>query len=132
MSQLGRKAGPVGPGPARGRPGPGTFDDVAGFRIGRGRDNGAPQARPQNPPYGQQAPQAGGPLGWITVLGKQTELPTYLEGDPGRDWGKVQAIQPYRPNAVGPTLQETDVLRSGLYTPGPLPAPPPGIPSPSR
>ncbi|SFM83281.1 arabinosyltransferase C [Pseudonocardia ammonioxydans] len=81
---------------------------------------------------GWSAPQAGGPLGWITVLGKQTELPTYLEGDPGRDWGKVQAIQPYRPNAVGPTLQETDVLRSGLYTPGPLPAPPPGIPSPSR
>ncbi|KFF96691.1 membrane protein [Streptomyces scabiei] len=34
---------------------------MAGFRIGRGRDNGAPQARPQNPPYGQQAPQAGGP-----------------------------------------------------------------------
>lgn len=34
---------------------------MAGFRIGRGRDNGAPQARPQHPPYGQQAPQAGGP-----------------------------------------------------------------------
>ncbi|MGW0841229.1 Yip1 family protein [Streptomyces sp. NPDC002787] len=61
MSQLGRKAGPVGPGPAHRSPGPGTFDDVAGFRIGRGRDNGAPQARPQHPPYGQQAPQAGGP-----------------------------------------------------------------------
>jgi hypothetical protein len=31
---------------------------VAGFRIGRGgRDNRAPQARPQQPPYGQQAPQ---------------------------------------------------------------------------
>ncbi|MFF6784994.1 YIP1 family protein [Streptomyces sp. NPDC012510] len=61
MSQLGRKAAPVGPGPAHDRPGTGTFDDVAGFRIGRGRDNRAPQARPQNPPYGQQAPQAGGP-----------------------------------------------------------------------
>ncbi|WP_338897005.1 Yip1 family protein [Streptomyces sp. TG1A-60] len=34
---------------------------MAGFRIGRGRDNGAPQARQQHPPYGQQAPQAGGP-----------------------------------------------------------------------
>lgn len=37
---------------------------MAGFRIGRGRDNGAPHARPQNPPYGQQAPQGpsyGGP-----------------------------------------------------------------------
>jgi hypothetical protein len=29
---------------------------VAGFRIGRGRDNGAPHARPQQPPYGQQTP----------------------------------------------------------------------------
>jgi hypothetical protein len=37
---------------------------VAGFRIGRGRNNGAPNARPQHPPYGQQAPQGpsyGGP-----------------------------------------------------------------------
>ncbi|MFE0174694.1 Yip1 family protein [Streptomyces sp. NPDC059002] len=33
---------------------------MAGFRIGRGRDNRTPQARPQQPrqqPYGQQAPQ---------------------------------------------------------------------------
>ncbi|MES5819451.1 Yip1 family protein [Streptomyces sp. RG80] len=57
MSQLGRKAGPEPSGPARGSPGPGTFEDVAGFRIGRGRDNGAPHTRPQQPPYGQQAPQ---------------------------------------------------------------------------
>ncbi len=30
---------------------------MAGFRIGRGRDNGAPHARPQHPPHGQQTPQ---------------------------------------------------------------------------
>ncbi len=30
---------------------------MAGFRIGRGRAGRAPQARPQRPPYGQQAPQ---------------------------------------------------------------------------
>ncbi|MFF5023914.1 YIP1 family protein [Streptomyces collinus] len=54
MSQVGRKAGPGPPGPAHHSPGPGTFDDVAGFRIGRGgRDNRTPQ--------GQQAPQ--GPYG---------------------------------------------------------------------
>jgi len=57
MSQLGSKAGPERPGPARDSPGPGTFEGVAGFRIGRGRDNGAPHTRPQQPPYGQQAPQ---------------------------------------------------------------------------
>jgi hypothetical protein len=61
MSQLGPKAGSVCPGPARDSVGPGTFDYVAGFRIGRGRDNRAPQARPQQhqPSYGQQAPQGG-------------------------------------------------------------------------
>ncbi|MGQ4388560.1 Yip1 family protein [Streptomyces sp. SAS_270] len=64
MSQVGSKAAPAAPGPARHSPGPGTFDNVAGFRIGRGnRDNRTPQARPQqNPrqqpqPYGQQPPQ---------------------------------------------------------------------------
>ncbi|MFD7135261.1 Yip1 family protein [Streptomyces sp. NPDC059894] len=58
MSQVGRKAASGGQRPARHSPGPGTFDDVAGFRIGRGgRDGRAPQARPQDPPYGQQAPQ---------------------------------------------------------------------------
>ncbi|MFC8714130.1 Yip1 family protein [Streptomyces sp. NPDC057197] len=57
MSQLGRKPGPYTPAPARRLPGAGTFDDVAGFRIGRGgRDDRAPQARPQQPPYGQQTP----------------------------------------------------------------------------
>ncbi|MFF8729098.1 YIP1 family protein [Streptomyces sp. NPDC015171] len=66
MSQVGRKAGPVPPGPARRRPGPGTFDDVAGFRIGRGgRDNRTPQGQqaPQGPSYGRgQGPaQPGGP-----------------------------------------------------------------------
>ncbi|MET7379025.1 Yip1 family protein [Streptomyces sp. NPDC005526] len=59
MSQLGSKAGPECPGLARHSPEAGTFEDVAGFRNGRGgRDNRAPQARPQQPPYGQQAPQA--------------------------------------------------------------------------
>lgn len=38
-------------------PGPGTFDHVAGFRIGRGRDNNrAPQQPPRQQPYGQQQP----------------------------------------------------------------------------
>ncbi|MEG3628614.1 Yip1 family protein [Streptomyces poriticola] len=57
MSQVGRKGGPGSRGPACRRAGPGTFEGVAGFRIGRGRDNGAPQPRPQHPPHGQQTPQ---------------------------------------------------------------------------
>lgn len=58
MSQLGSKAERSGIRPPRASAEPGTFEDVAGFRIGRGRDNGAPHTRPQHPPYGQQAPQA--------------------------------------------------------------------------
>ncbi|MDO0926615.1 YIP1 family protein [Streptomyces sp. TG1A-8] len=55
MSQVGRKAGSGWPGPAHDPAGPGTFDDVAGFRIGRGdRDNRTPQGQqaPQGPSYG--------------------------------------------------------------------------------
>ncbi|MFF4208666.1 YIP1 family protein [Streptomyces sp. NPDC001796] len=59
MSQLSPKPAPLPPPPTRHPPGPGTFEGVAGFRIGRGgRDGRAPQARAQHPPYGQQAPQA--------------------------------------------------------------------------
>ncbi|MFF4504629.1 YIP1 family protein [Streptomyces sp. NPDC001401] len=62
MSQLGSKAGPEPPGPAPHSPGTGTFEGVAGFRIGRGaRNSGAPQTRPQQPPYGQQGPSYGQP-----------------------------------------------------------------------
>ena len=67
MSQLGSKAPAESPGPTRVSVEPGTFDDVAGFRNGRGgRDGRAPQARPQQPPYGQQAPPApqGQPYGY--------------------------------------------------------------------
>ncbi|MFJ6659552.1 Yip1 family protein [Streptomyces sp. NPDC091377] len=64
MSQVGSKPAGSTPAPVRGPARPGTFGDVAGFRIGRGgRDDRAPQARPQNPPYGQQAPQ-GPPYGY--------------------------------------------------------------------
>ncbi|MFJ5774912.1 Yip1 family protein [Streptomyces sp. NPDC093094] len=79
MSQLGRKGGSGGPGPARHSPGPGTFEDVAGFRIGRGgRDDRAPQARPQHPPYGQ-APQG----------------PSYGGAPQGPSYGYPSAPQPY-------------------------------------
>ncbi|MEU2374683.1 YIP1 family protein [Streptomyces misionensis] len=62
MSQVGRNAGPGRPGPARGPPGPGTFDDVAGFRIGRGgQDDRTPQGQqaPQGPSYGRPGPSGG-------------------------------------------------------------------------
>ncbi|MCF0077653.1 Yip1 family protein [Streptomyces lomondensis] len=95
MSQLGRKAGPGSPGPARDRRGTGTFEDVAGFRIGRGRNNGAPQTRPHNPPNGQQTPQ-------------------------GPSYGYPPAPQPYPPqqpygNGGGPTWPQPNAGAGGGY-----------------
>ncbi|MET9731947.1 YIP1 family protein [Streptomyces sp. NPDC006458] len=99
MSQLGRKAGPVGPGPARHSAGPGTFEGVAGFRIGRGgRDDRAPQARPQHPPYGRQAPQGpsygGAPQSGGPSYGYPSAPQPYPQarrqqppGGQGGDWG---------------------------------------------
>ncbi|MEU6417784.1 Yip1 family protein [Streptomyces spiralis] len=85
MSQLGRKAGPGPPGPARGRAGAGTFDDVAGFRIGRGgRDGRAPQARPQQPPYGRQAPRQAPSYGYPSAPQPYPQQqPQYGGGGPG-------------------------------------------------
>ncbi|MEU6566094.1 Yip1 family protein [Streptomyces parvulus] len=82
MSQLGRKGSPEWPGPTRHSPGPGTFEGVAGFRIGRGRDNGAPHTRPQRPPYGQQAPQ-GPPYGGQAAPRQPYPQQPYGGGGPG-------------------------------------------------
>ncbi|MFF7970696.1 YIP1 family protein [Streptomyces sp. NPDC007905] len=95
MSQVGRKAGPGRQGPPRHSPGPGTFDDVAGFRIGRGgRDNRTPQ--------GQQAPQ--GPYGHGPGQG-QPGRPSHGrgQGQPGGpSYGYPSAPQPPYPQPGQP------------------------------
>ncbi|MEU2582791.1 Yip1 family protein [Streptomyces avermitilis] len=132
MSQVGSKAGPVAPGPARDSSGPGTFDYVAGFRIGRGgRDNRAPQGRPQQhpqqQPYGQQAPQGGpsygypaappqqqyggaqpygGQQGWPQPGGGGHGEPEYFGdggGQQGYGQGHPQSPDPYAANSPGHT-----------------------------
>ncbi|GAA2539294.1 Yip1 family protein [Streptomyces fimbriatus] len=53
---------------------------MAGFRIGRGRDNnGAPHARPQHPPYGQQTPQ-GPSYGYPQAPQPYPQQPPYGNG----------------------------------------------------
>ncbi|MEU6272284.1 Yip1 family protein [Streptomyces populi] len=105
MSQLGPNAGPVAPPPAHRPLGPGTFDDVAGFRIGRGgRDNRAPQGRPQQQPSygqssqgrGQQSPRGGGqqPYGYPPA----PPQPQYGGQQP---YGGPQGGQPYRGGQQG-------------------------------
>ncbi|MGW4517238.1 YIP1 family protein [Streptomyces sp. NPDC004393] len=151
MSQLGSKAPPVGLGPACHLQGPGTFEDVAGFRIGRGRTNGAPQARPQQPPYGRQAPQgpsdgypsasqqryggaapygAAGPQGgqpqWRAPQGQGE--PEYF-GDPGGQ-GQPLTPDPYAANNPGHTqafsVGEDPYSQGETYRAGQAAAPPIG------
>lgn len=66
---------------------------MAGFRIGRGRDNQAPQARPQQhrPSYGQQAPQGGQqpPYGYPPAPQHQQQRPYGSQpyGGDGQQYG---------------------------------------------
>ncbi|MBY8869187.1 MULTISPECIES: Yip1 family protein [Streptomyces] len=95
MSQLGRKAGREPPAQARHSARPGTFEGVAGFRNGRGgRDDRAPQARPQQPPYGQQSPPGSPPYGYPPASSQpypqqqpQHGRPHYAGGGPGAGQG---------------------------------------------
>ncbi|WP_149548094.1 Yip1 family protein [Streptomyces marokkonensis] len=100
MSQLGRNALPGSRGPARGRRGPGTFEDVAGFRIGRGRNNnGAPHARPQQPPYGQQTPQ-GPSYGYPQAPQPYPQQPSHGSG--GGPWPHANGGHPGHGGHGGP------------------------------
>ncbi|MFL6000757.1 MAG: YIP1 family protein [Streptomyces sp.] len=144
MSQLGSKAVPETPARARHSPGPGTFEDVAGFRIGRGRDNGAPHARPQQPPYGQQAPQGQSygyppapqphPGQWTQGGGGGYDEPEYFGGGAGAGAGGAPHPQgghdPYAANNPGHTqafsVGEDPYNQGGTYRAGSAPAGPVG------
>ncbi|SPM29915.1 EmbC, partial [Mycobacterium terramassiliense] len=62
----------------------------------------------------------GGPLGVTELLVKATTLATYLKDDWSRDWGSLQRLTPYYPNAKPADLQLGIATRSGLWNPGPL------------
>ncbi|MFI9422389.1 YIP1 family protein [Streptomyces achromogenes] len=104
MSQVGRKAG-SGPKARSRRPsGPGTFDDVAGFRIGRGgRDDRTPQGQqaPQGPSYGHghgHGPaQPGGPAYGQPPYGRPGP-----SGPAGPSYGYPSAPQPPYPHQGQP------------------------------
>ncbi|WP_446033875.1 Yip1 family protein [Streptomyces olivaceus] len=88
---------------------------MAGFRIGRGRDNGAPHTRPQRPPYGQQAPQGpsyGGPAASPQPYPQQPHgggAPGHGPGPGGSPW----------PQAHGGGHGEPEYFGDGGHHPGP-------------
>ncbi|MBO0679769.1 arabinosyltransferase domain-containing protein [Mycolicibacterium sp. S2-37] len=62
----------------------------------------------------------GGPLGITELLSRPTTLPTYLRDDWSRDWGALQRLTPFYPNAEPARLDLGSATRSGLWSPAPL------------
>ncbi|MBV9721627.1 MAG: arabinosyltransferase domain-containing protein, partial [Mycobacterium sp.] len=62
----------------------------------------------------------GGPLGITDLLVRADTLSTYLRDDWSRDWGSLQQLTPYYPNAQPARLELGSTTRSGLWSPAPL------------
>jgi arabinosyltransferase C len=62
----------------------------------------------------------GGPLGITELLDRATTIPTYLKDDWFRDWGALQQLTPYYPDATPARLDLGSATRSGLWSPAPL------------
>ena len=62
----------------------------------------------------------GGPLGVTELLVRATTMATYLKDDWSRDWGSLQRLTPYYPNAQPARLQLGTATRGGLWNPAPL------------
>ncbi|AQA02877.1 arabinosyltransferase [Mycobacterium sp. MS1601] len=62
----------------------------------------------------------GGPLGISELLFRAETVPTYLQDDWSRDWGTLQRLVQFYPNAQPARLELGTATRSGLWSPGPL------------
>ena len=62
----------------------------------------------------------GGPLGISELLFRATTVPSYLKDDWFRDWGALQRLTLYYPNAQPARLDLGTATRSGLWSPAPL------------
>ncbi len=62
----------------------------------------------------------GGPLGITELLVHASTVPSYLKDDWFRDWGALQRLTPYYPDATPAVLELGTATRSGLWSPAPL------------
>ncbi|SBS72748.1 putative arabinosyltransferase C [uncultured Mycobacterium sp.] len=62
----------------------------------------------------------GGPLGISELLYRATSVPSYLRNDWFRDWGALQRLNPFYPDAQPARLDLGTATRSGLWSPAPL------------
>ena len=62
----------------------------------------------------------GGPLGITELLLRAATVATYLKDDWFRDWGSLQRLTPYYPDATPARLDLGSATRSGLWSPAPM------------
>ncbi len=62
----------------------------------------------------------GGPLGITELLFRPENVPTYLRDDWSRDWGSLQRLVQFYPNAEPARLELGTATRSGWWSPAPL------------
>jgi arabinosyltransferase C len=62
----------------------------------------------------------GGPLGISQLLFRAMTVATYLNHDWFRDWGSLQRLNPYYPDAKPARLDIGSATRSGLWSPAPM------------
>ncbi|MCV7223322.1 arabinosyltransferase domain-containing protein [Mycolicibacterium elephantis] len=62
----------------------------------------------------------GGPLGITELLVRATTVPSYMSDDWLRDWGALQKLTPYYPDAEPARIDLGSATRSGLWSPAPL------------
>ncbi|OBJ72397.1 arabinosyltransferase [Mycobacterium sp. 1274756.6] len=62
----------------------------------------------------------GGPLGISELMFRAATVPSYLKDDWNRDWGALQKLTRYYPEAVPAELDLGTATRSGLWSPAPL------------
>ena len=62
----------------------------------------------------------GGPLGISELLFRATTVPSYLRDDWFRDWGALQRLAGYYPDAAPARLDPGTAVRSGWWSPAPL------------
>ncbi len=62
----------------------------------------------------------GGPLGITELLAHATTVASYLKDDWFRDWGALQRLTPFYPDATPARLELGTVTRSGFWDPAPL------------
>jgi len=62
----------------------------------------------------------GGPLGISELLFRATTVPSYLKDDWFRDWGSLQRLTLFYPDAVPARLDLGTATRSGWWSPAPL------------